>query len=91
MARVRLRPTLRPVGAVKAMLETGPMLTLKAALRVLPPEDLSGMVKAAAPWVAVGLMVKVQPSPEASRTIEPILESMPVASPQVMVYVPSVA
>ena len=74
------------LGLVKARLEAGPTSIAKTALKVLMwlvPEVVRGTVKLAAPWTALGVIVKEHPSPEASRTtVESSVVSIAVASPQ---------
>ena len=74
------------LGLVKARLEAGPTSMLKTALTVLLcalPEVERGTVKLAAPWTALGVIVKEQPSPELSRTtVDSSVVSIAVASAQ---------
>ena len=77
------------LGLVKTMSEAGPTSMENTALvvtRFAVPEEVRGTVKLAVPWTALGVMVKVQPSPEVSRTtVESSVVSIAVAVPQVMV------
>ena len=81
-----IRLTDKPVGAVKTMLESGPIFTVTEPVVLWPPLETRGIVKLASPWLAgvkasTGSTVKEHPE----RVTAILLASTPVASPQVMV------